>query len=202
MKDIIYEIFPTAIYKTNINRAFLKKEIKIINDNYKKLNNNFGNKTSKNTNILEEKCLKNIKNFILKSLNKYYQNVLKVKNCKPFITNSWLNFTGKNQWHHQHNHSNSYVSGVLYLNVVKEIDHIVFHKNDYLMFNFNTLENSPYNTNIWKINVDNGDLVLFPSNLQHDVPFRDHDSIRISLAFNSYFKGTVGKDFKLNKLTI
>jgi uncharacterized protein (TIGR02466 family) len=202
MKDTIYEIFPTAIYKTNINRSLSIQERKIIDINYKKLNNNFGNKTSKNTNILEEKFLKNIKNFILKSLNKYYRNVLKVKNCKPFITNSWLNFTGKNQWHHQHNHSNSYVSGVLYLNVVKEIDHIVFHKNDYLMFNFNTLENSPYNTNIWKINVDNGDLVLFPSNLQHDVPFREHDSIRISLAFNSYFKGTVGKDFKLNKLTI
>ena len=94
------------------------------------------------------------------------------------------------------------MSGVLYLNVIKDVDHIVFHKNDYIMFNFNTLENSPYNTNIWKINVNNGDLVLFPSNLQHDVPFRDHDSIRISLAFNSYFKGVLGKDYKLNKLTI
>jgi hypothetical protein len=94
------------------------------------------------------------------------------------------------------------VSGVLYLNVVKDVDHIVFHKNDYIMFNFNTKGDNPYNTNMWRINVENGDLILFPSNLQHDVPFRDLDNIRISLSFNSYFKGVLGEDYKLNKLTI
>lgn len=202
MKDTVYEIFPTAIFKTNIGRRLTNKEKKIVDDSYLKLNNNFGNRTSKNTYILEEKNFSNLKKFVMSGLKKYYKNVLKVTNCKPFITNSWINFTNMNEWHHQHNHANSYVSGVLYLNVVDDIDQIVFHKSEYLNFSFNTKETSPYNSNIWKINVQNGDLVLFPSHLQHDVPFRIHNSTRISLAFNSYFRGVVGEDYKLNKLTI
>ena len=180
MKDTIYEIFPTAIFKTNMNRRLTNKEKKIVDDNHLELNNNFGNRTSKNTYVLEEKNFSSLKKFVISGLKKYYKDVLKVTN----------------------NHANSYVSGVLYLNVVEDIDQIVFHKSEYLNFSFNTKETSQYNSNIWKINIQNGDLVLFPSHLQHDVPFRKHNSTRISLAFNSYFKGVVGEDYKLNKLII
>ena len=44
MKDTIYEIFPTAIFKTNMNRSLTNKEKKIVDDNHLELNNNFGKK--------------------------------------------------------------------------------------------------------------------------------------------------------------
>jgi hypothetical protein len=42
------------------------------------------------------------------------------------------------------------------------------------------------------IPVANKDIVLFPSNLNHSVPENVGTNTRISLAFNSFFEGSLG----------
>jgi hypothetical protein len=39
----------------------------------------------------------------------------------PYITQSWLNYTETNQYHHKHEHPNSLVSGVFYVNDMKNL---------------------------------------------------------------------------------
>ena len=37
-----------------------------------------------------------------------------------------------------------------------------------------------------------GELILFPSNLQHSVPVNSSEEERISLSFNSFFDSNIG----------
>ena len=47
--------------------------------------------------------------------------------------------------------------------------------------------------------VGKGDIVLFPSTLEHSVPTTSDDKTRISLAFNSFIKGTLGDNKSLTE---
>ncbi len=56
--------------------------------------------------------------------NAYYYN--NPNNITPYITQSWLNYTETNQYHHKHQHPNSLVSGVFYINCDDKFDKIKF----------------------------------------------------------------------------
>jgi predicted 2-oxoglutarate/Fe(II)-dependent dioxygenase YbiX len=56
------------------------------------------------------------------------------------------------------------------------------------------------NSDSWWVNVGTGNIVVFPSNLTHNVENVVAEGIRISLAFNSYIKGTFGDNGALTEL--
>ena len=45
-------------------------------------------------------------------------------------------------------------------------------------------------------------LVIFPSSLMHNVPTVKSDQVRISLAFNTFVKGVLGKDDQLSRVNL
>jgi hypothetical protein len=153
----------STIYKYTLNRPFTKKEkenfIKYIK-NIDEIIANIGNARTKNMFILEDEALYDLKCFCLNSLKKVTKENI-------FITESWLNFSMPNEWHHSHNHTNSYISGVLYVNVIKSLHNIVFSEINEV------------------INVSKGDLLLFSSKLFHHVPKNTANDLRISLSFNT-----------------
>ena len=59
-----------------------------------------------------------------------------------------------------------------------------------------------YNSTSWKFNVETNDLVLFPSSLEHSVEKKKGSNLRISLAFNVFIKGNIGKEDDLNDLSL
>ena len=109
------------------------------------------------------------------------------------ITQSWLNYTNKTQYHHKHYHHNSVISGCMYINAIKDKDSIVFGKRmtgD--NWQLQALEQNYFNCNEFTVNVGTGDVVLFPSNMLHSVPKTNHEHTRVSLAFNSFWEGELG----------
>jgi hypothetical protein len=68
----IFQIFPTSVYRTSLNREFLQPEKKILFDEKNFLKKNIGNKTSNNTYILKNKKLSNLKKFIDLHINIYF----------------------------------------------------------------------------------------------------------------------------------
>jgi predicted 2-oxoglutarate/Fe(II)-dependent dioxygenase YbiX len=52
------------------------------------------------------------------------------------------------------------------------------------------------------VKVNKNELILFPSVLLHYVPPTTNKNKRISIAFNSFIEGNIGKDFKLNQLKL
>ena len=91
----IYQLFPTTIYKNQINKNLTKSELDFIISQKSKIHKNIGNKSSNDNYILENKELVNLKKQILNFVDDHTKNVLAVdtKKVTPYITQSWLNFT-------------------------------------------------------------------------------------------------------------
>jgi uncharacterized protein (TIGR02466 family) len=197
-------LFPTPVFFKNINTEITKEELDhldYIEKNESHLNS--GNKTSTNTYILNLDIFKNLKDIINGYILHYFYNVLDInKGIKPYITQSWLNFTDEERFHHIHTHSNSVVSGVYYFNADIDSDNITFYREMYEQIKLNRDSFNSFNSNAWTFNVKTGDLILFPSNLGHGVNVKKGKNKRISLAFNTFIKGEIGEKNYLNMLSL
>lgn len=198
---VIFELFPTALGIFDINRALTKNELKFILSQKKVVNS--GNTTSKDNNILNNIKLKSIKKFIEDSVQEYFANVYVPKNNTFLrITQSWCNYTEPGQYHHKHEHPNSFISGVFYPQANIETDKIFFYKSNYQQLKTPTSQYNQYNSDSWWLEVCTGRLYIFPSHLTHMVETVQGNSTRISLSFNTFPVGNFGEDSSLTGLVL
>jgi len=206
MKDlVINNIFPTPVYMTEINRAFTKQELNFVKEQKKHCAPNTGNINTKDNYILNRKEFKNIKKFLNKHCENYLKTIICPKeNIELYITQSWLNYTETDQFHHKHAHPNSVVSGVLYFNSNVENDKILFSRDDYQQIRPDTDKEkfNLWNSETWFFPVKTGQLVMFPSSTTHQVETKQGKNTRISLAFNTFYKGTIGSNSSLTELIL
>jgi len=194
-------IFPTPIYMSKLDRELTELELKFVNKYKKDFYKNDGNITSKNNYILNEKSFANIKKELDLRVQDYFDKVISpANNITPYITQSWLNYTETNQYHHKHAHPNSLVSGVFYINCHEEHDKIKFFNDAYKTIRLEIKDWNIWNSESWWFSVKTGDVILFPSSLTHMVETKQGDNTRISLAFNVFIKGTVGNNKNLTEL--
>ena len=199
----IIDIFPTAVLKFKLGRELTKSEMDFVEYNENIHIQNSGNKYSKNTFILNEKEMQNIFEFCNNSIQIYFEKIINpISKTNIKITQSWLNYTTKNGYHHEHEHPNSILSGVFYFSADKQKDIISFRRNEYKQIQIFYKEANDYNTIQTDIKVETGDLILFPSNISHFVPPVDSSKKRISLAFNSFVYGELGLPDSLTYLKI
>ena len=195
-------IFPTPIMFSEMDRLFTKDELDFIDKHGKEgmTNRNVGNVTSNNNYILNEPELADLKLIVTEALNEYVKRVYKPKYAaEAFITQSWSNYTKKGEFHHKHEHPNSFISGVLYIHTDETKDKITFHKSGYKQLQLIPKTYDVYNSDSWWFNVKTGGLVLFPSSLTHHVEDVIAEETRISIAFNSFIKGTLGDNRSLTE---
>jgi uncharacterized protein (TIGR02466 family) len=196
-------IFPTPIYISKVERNLTPLELKFVGKNKKDFYKNDGNITSNNNYILNEKPFANIKKELFLIVQDYFNKVISPANkITPYITQSWLNYTEKNQYHHKHSHPNSLVSGVFYINCHEEHDKIKFFNDNYKTIRLEIKDWNLWNSETWWFSVKTGDVILFPSSLTHMVETKEGDNTRISLAFNVFIKGTVGNNRNLTELIL
>ncbi len=203
MEATINGIFPTPIYISKIDRELNKKELSFIDKIKLDTYNNEGNTTSNDNYILNNKAFKTLKEELDLKVQDYFDKVVSPSNSiTPYITQSWLNYTETNQYHHKHQHPNSLVSGVFYINCNEEFDKIKFYKEKYSTIKPEVKDWNIWNSETWWFAVKTGDIILFPSSLTHMVETKQGDNTRISLAFNVFIKGTVGNNKSLTELIL
>jgi len=205
MKEtFIQGIFPVPIYITSLGRNFSSSEITFVNKSKNKIYKNQGNITSDNNYILNSSPFKKIKKELNLIILDYFEKIISPLNkVTPYITQSWLNYTETNQFHHTHEHPNSLVSGVLYINADEKFDNIKFYKgNSYSTIKLLIKNYNFFNSDCWVFPVETGKIILFPSSLTHSVQIKEGLNTRISLAFNVFVKGTVGNNKDLTELKI
>ena len=203
MEANINGIFPTPIYISKLDRKLTPLELKFVDKNKKDFYKNDGNITSNNNYILNEKPFANIKKDLDLRVQDYFDKVISpANNITPYITQSWLNYTETNQFHHKHAHPNSLVSGVFYINCDDKFDKIKFFNDKYQTIKPEVKDWNLYNSETWWFSVKTGDVILFPSSLTHMVETKQGDNTRISLAFNVFIKGTVGNNKNLTELIL
>lgn len=110
----------------------------------------------------------NILNFpVLKNLKKQITDIL--DGHKLLLANNWSQLYNKGNNHGIHTHSNSVYSGIIYL-IGEDPSPTIFYDND-----FNTF------TNKFKKNT----LLMFPSNIPHEVKQLKKDEERLVISFNT-----------------
>ena len=198
----IHGIFPTPVYIADLNRKLIGKENKFIQKTKLDVYNNEGNTTSNDTYILNNKNFNKLKKELEVMVQDYFNKVLSAKNVSPYITQSWLNYTEKNQFHHKHKPPNSIVSGVFYIDADKNHDKIYFYNNKHPVIVPEVNEFNTFNSESWFFPVKTGQVFLFPSWLEHMVDTKKGDNTRISLAFNVFVKGRLGGNKTLTELKL
>jgi uncharacterized protein (TIGR02466 family) len=200
----VISIFPTPVYFSTLERELTKKECSFLDRRKLDVHKGEGNTTSNDNYILNNQEFKNLKKELQSKVQDYFDNVISpANNVTPYITQSWLNYTETNQYHHRHGHSNSIISGVFYINCNEEFDKIKFFKDDDYKSIFIEKKNwNSYNSDTWWFSVKTGDIILFPSSLTHSVETKQGNNTRISLAFNVFIKGTIGDNVQLTELKL
>jgi uncharacterized protein (TIGR02466 family) len=198
----IVPIFPTPVYVATLDKleesAFktlseLEYQKQVIGENY----------FSHNTNVLDLPILSSLRKSIEDNLEHYLTEVMCGSNSVSLeITQSWVNINPPNTFHSQHMHNNSVVSGVFYIHP-DNLPSMVFHREPVHGIsvadpNVVNMFNSPD----FRVSCESGMLVLFPSNVLHSVEQNVSSGSRMSLAFNTYVKGTIGNKYSLNLLEL
>ena len=144
---IIHALFPQPVYFSKLERELTKKELKTLNKYKKETYSNAGNTTSNDNYVLENKALKNLKKDLHTTVMDYFSEVVCTDNSIiPYITQSWINYTETNQFHHKHNHPNSLVSGIFYIAADKEVDKITFYKRSHPQIMLNSTKYNIFNS--------------------------------------------------------
>jgi uncharacterized protein (TIGR02466 family) len=202
----INNLFPTPIYMTNIDREFTKKELNFVKDQKNHCSNNEGSISTIDNYILNRPEFKKIKKFIEDCCQDYLEKIICPKNdIKLYVTQSWLNYIEEKQYLHKHEHPNSIVSGVLWLNSDKKNDNIHFYDGKGYQQICPLIEDTKFNTwnsPSWWFAVETGQLAMFPSSTTHQVKTKKGNNTRVSLAFNTFYKGIVGSNKELTELIL
>lgn len=190
----VLELFPTALLVVQSPRDFSEQEKQCFKST--QWIKNTGNLRSADSHILDLPELDKIKTFILQLLDTYIDQIIQPKHdVRACLTQSWLNKTEKGQFHHLHNHQNSFLSGVLYIET--HDDAIVFSQTERKLFSLPPREVTNLNAENFTYRPSVGEVLIFPSYFWHRVEVKQTEGSRISLAFNSLVRGMIGDDTTL-----
>ena len=200
----LHGIFPTPVYIAKRDLEFSPKEDTDIKDIIKEgMNKNQNNATSVNTYIFNSK-LQEIKQFCEQQIKIYVKEIITpAEDLDFYITQSWLNITKPGESHHDHFHPNSIISGVFYISVERG-DEIIFENlKAKELIEYGKKEYNIWNSSTWFFPVNNNELILFPSWLTHMVEVNEKATTdRISLSFNTFVRGSLGRRNKLTELIV
>ncbi len=199
----LIQLFPKPVLISKYHKDFTK-ELEYVKSLEHKLNEKSQTeyaKQSTNTFLLDEPELASIREFIEAYLKFYVHNVLECTD-ELVITQAWSNICEKGKKHHEHVHPNSIVSGVFYFQINENLPPIEFRNPNTHSFNLNIQKQNNFNSATFLLPLNSGELILFPSNLTHSVPENKADLPRISLAFNTFAKNSLGSIDSLTYLPL
>ena len=202
----VLNLFPIPVLVYTLDRNLTVDEIGVIERTREDIISNTGNRISKNTYVLDGVGMGELRDELTSILNNAFQSIERPGSlCSLYITQSWVNYTKDTEFHHLHIHANSLYSAVVYLKTAPGdcIEFFRMKKTDIVgQLELQRKEYNEYNCPSWKLPVQSGTVVIFPSSLSHGVPPVNHQEERISLSFNSFIRGDLGRDEDLSRLVL
>jgi uncharacterized protein (TIGR02466 family) len=193
----IHNLFPTPIGEFSYGEDMAPFSEIVKSEGYQKhIKNGSGNRYSDHD-VLSYDSFGPLREWIDKCLQEYYQHTfVPLEQQHPqelYITESWVNYANNSESHEWHNHTNSIISGVFYIEATDDAIEFKSPKP------YNQIMPEPdyfneYNSSQWWLPARTATLYLFPSWLHHGVPvFENREEDRISIAFNTFLKGIVSR---------
>mgnify|MGYP001412000150 CR=1 FL=1 len=131
-----------------------------------------------------EECLYKVK----EDIEPYKKNISQL-----LISQSWMNCSSKGEVHNIHTHTLSILSGILYLT---EPSNTIFHFDSIYGNQFLFPKEDFFET--YNYQAKKGELIIFPSTVPHYVGPHLDNKPRYSMAFNTWFKGSMGNKYTAN----
>tara|TARA_R100001594_G_scaffold2921_1_gene11251 strand:- start:1102 stop:1650 length:549 start_codon:yes stop_codon:yes gene_type:complete len=180
----MFNIFSNYIHTDllSLNTKKIKKEIFHIKSKDKgRTISNYGGWQSQDFKKMNE----NFK-ILFKSINTSVKEVEKYLNLKKELSldNYWCNINYFGSFNRPHNHENSTVSGVYYVDVYNNSGNIVFMNKNLNSFYTKINNYNEYNSSTFQLRPEKNLCVLFPSYLNHYVEPNLNKKERISISFN------------------
>ena len=141
------------------------------------------------------------KEILLHYFYEYKDNVLGLKSIDFLITSSWMNKIEDGGYGHYHFHTNSIYSCILYFDSYNSGE-LMFYNPFPVTFELepdDDVDDTVYNSHKWMIEPRKNRMIIFPSQLHHQVLKNTSGKSRYSLAFNLFPYGKFGEtDSALN----
>jgi uncharacterized protein (TIGR02466 family) len=196
------------ICKIITNNLLTQEELIFLKTLKKKLNNfkdkNINLNLSEETDILRYKQLEKIKKIIWSNFDDYINKVLQIKN-QFYICNSWCTIQKKGDYHPQHIHPNHIFSAVYYAQANKSGLKFTLEKSkiqEGFLFDYEIKNYNVFNSSTWLLEVNSGDIVIFPGQLKHESTICQSDDERIIIGSSYFIKGDIGTNSKYNNINI
>jgi uncharacterized protein (TIGR02466 family) len=187
-EKIIWPLFSSPVFKSHI-------DVSDIDLSTIKWAKNYNNWISESQNVLNDPTYVKLAERSYDVLCEYFYGVMRAtEDVQIGITESWFNKTEQGQSHHRHWHPNSVFSGIVYLGGDVNSGYTKFISSVYDTIEFNIQDANLYNSRSWSIAPKVGDVVIFPSRVEHLVDEYTGTEPRITLSFNSFLSGTINKD--------
>jgi uncharacterized protein (TIGR02466 family) len=172
LADYLYLISKDILDKTPLNEKYLNGKTTYYTHHFK----DFG----------QEKLVP-LFNFIFKNAVKYLETLkVDTKKYNVHLNDLWFSEMYMYGSHGVHAHYNNDLSGNFYIHCEEKSSSIKFLKTDYLygmMENVDFTEHNCFNSTSWKIPAEKGKLLMWQSNLLHEVETNLSNS-RIAVSFN------------------
>ena len=196
----VYPLFNIPVFKIKVNEFDFDKANKDLEElEYERTNHGDGWMT-KEQSLLTLPQFSEAEKVIRFTLQYYLYEVLKVKEeHQPKHVCSWGIYHDVDDWCFDHLHTNSLFSGVFYTNVHENSGEFIefCHTQSIPTWCPSTLEPGVsefnlHNSKSWKFKVQQGDMILFPSHVLHQVPVSKTTEKRRSISFNYFLTGKFG----------
>ena len=182
-------LFPTGMVKQYHAPNHFLDTVDLTKFTFEKFPGQTKLRSAKFCNILFEPELKEIRDFVESSAQDFLDNVMQIEYDEFFLTESWLNISGKGGYQKVHNHSNSIISGSLYLKSEEGHPPLDFKKQKMEFEPFISLtehykKGNPNTASTLSFPSTEDTMLIFNSHLYHGHDANQLESERIGLAWN------------------
>jgi hypothetical protein len=207
---MLYSIFAPFYYKSKFEGHDDVKSLLLdhIVEQYQKNPSNQPKKWTCNVHTSHgtyDEKLFSVKNTYEKGIIPFFEEI-KMPSVEADISELWFNAYGKGQWQENHHHHG--VSQDLYFSAVHFLKYDKSIHPPLVMNNMNRILVTPYSVgrktrlDYWNvdeaIDVEEGDLLIFPTFMEHQVNIQETEELRITVSFNIEVK--LHNDMNLQKI--
>ena len=182
-------IFPTGIVKQYETPRPFMHTLDLTKFTFEKFGGQTKLRTQKFNNILLHPEFDEVRQFVEESAKDFLDNEMQMDYEEFFITDSWLNISAKGGYQKIHNHSNSIISGTLYLKSEDDHPPLTFKKQKMEFEPFISLGEhyrmgNPNTAHELSFPCTQDTMLVFNSYLYHGHDASQIESERVGLAWN------------------
>ena len=182
-------IFPSGIVKQYFTPTSFMDDLDLSRFTFEKFKDQTKLRTKKFNNLLLQPEFKEMKIWVEECAKDFLDNVLKMEYEEFFLTESWMNISGKGGYQKIHNHANSIISGVLYLKSKSEHPPLEFKKQKIEFEPFISLAEhyklgNPNTAHTLAFPCTENTMLIFNSHLHHGHEASVIEEDRVGIAWN------------------